>query len=131
MKYTPTHRSIQDGSDAMEVKLPGLTFALMNEAGCYWEADPAEWRAVDPEDPYGYMPEVETATYHGITKAECLTCGYVTTSVTTMEMWNDYGVTCIEGDHEAGVSRWTLQDGTVRVVVQDAEGDLETYIKEV
>ncbi len=59
--YTPTHRSIQDGSDAMAVDVSGIKFALMNEDGECWEADPMEWKAVDPENPYGYMEGVTYA----------------------------------------------------------------------
>jgi hypothetical protein len=70
------------------------------------------------------------ATYHGIVKVECLICGYVTTNVTTMEMWNDYGSTCMEENHERGATRWTLKDGTVRVVTQNTEGDLAHYTEE-
>jgi hypothetical protein len=71
-----------------------------------------------------------TQTYHGITKVECLKCGHVTTEVTEMEMWNDYGATCMKEQHETGATRWWLADGTVRVVVQNAEGDLDHYTEE-
>jgi hypothetical protein len=71
-----------------------------------------------------------TQTYHGITKVECLKCDYITTEVTEMEMWNDYGSNCMKGNHETGATRWWLADGTVRVVIQNAEGDLDHYIEE-
>lgn len=57
-KYVPTHRSIQDGSDAMKSDLSGPGFFLVNEDGLEFEADPMEWKEVDPADPYGYMEGV-------------------------------------------------------------------------
>lgn len=43
--YKPTHWSINDGSNAMQIDLgPGLY--LINEDGDAWQADPAEWRTV-------------------------------------------------------------------------------------
>lgn len=55
-KYVPTHRSIQDGSDAMKSDLSDTGgFFLVNEDGFEFEADPMEWREVDPADPWGYM----------------------------------------------------------------------------
>lgn len=63
---------------------------------------------------------VRTATYHGIVRAKCLTCGYESTDVTEMSMWNDYGVDCIKNDCE-GISEWEMIDG--RVMRVDTEGN--------
>lgn len=55
------------------------------------------------------------ATYHGIVRAKCLTCGYESRDVGELELWNDYGVDCIKRDCR-GQSEWELVDGTVSVV---------------
>lgn len=69
-------------------------------------------------------PPLQQATYHGIVKVECLTCGYETTNVEDMEVWNDLGVACLKLPHAGGTVRWTLADGTVRITTQNLEGEL-------
>lgn len=59
-------------------------------------------------------------TYHGITRAKCLTCGYEARAtdeggVTTLELWNDYGLACIQNECQ-GASEWSLADGTTNTV---------------
>lgn len=64
------------------------------------------------------------ATYHGITKAFCLTCGFATSDDTTLEMWNDYG-DCVgpahAEDHETAL--WVLEDGSITRVSHDDDGE--------
>jgi hypothetical protein len=66
-----------------------------------------------------------TATYHGIIKIRCDICGYETTDVAEMEMWNDYGVSCIlSADRDtcsgqAGRTTFWMADGTVNTVDSD------------
>ena len=45
--YRATHWSIHDGSDAMEIVVPGNLFVLINEDGESWAADPADWRTAE------------------------------------------------------------------------------------
>lgn len=62
-------------------------------------------------------------TYHGITRIECYTCNYVSTEVTEMELWNDYGVVCMRCDTKVGKTEFTMSDGTVTIVTTDAAGE--------
>jgi len=61
------------------------------------------WAKQQP--PTFLVPDV--ATYHGIIKAECHACGYTSTSVYTLEAWNDYGPTCPECEFQTGSATWT------------------------
>lgn len=66
------------------------------------------------------------STYHGITKALCLTCGYVSDDDTTLEMWNDYG-DCPNPAHDddSETTLWVLEDGSIARVSHDDEGNLD------
>lgn len=62
------------------------------------------------------------ATYHGIVKAVCLSCGEVTTDVTALEIMNDAppGPDCLRcGVHDI---LWTLEDGR-RSITQDLDDE--------
>lgn len=63
------------------------------------------------------------ATYHGITKALCLTCGYASNDDTTLEMWNDYG-DCPSPAHseDTETTLWVLSDGSIARVSHSDEG---------
>lgn len=77
-------------------------------------------------------------TYHGITKAECLICGYSTTDDETLELWNDGSVpcpSCSPGWGERGASRWEYVDGPPKVCVMYPDTDepgataLEVFVR--
>lgn len=71
------------------------------------------------------------ATYHGIVKAECLGCEYSTEDDFTLELWNDAPMWghCPECGMRKGFTRWTLADGTVRLIEHD-EHERRDYIEE-
>lgn len=67
------------------------------------------------------------ATYHGIVRAECLTCGLITTSRLLMEQWNDLGQhdgICVEQ-----FVHWTMLDGSVSITEKDRDGNLVRVYK--
>lgn len=95
--------------------------ALRNETnlGGAWQVttEPVWGAGAEPTDD----ADDEGPTYHGIVRAKCLTCGYESRKKTELELWNDYGVACIDNPDHKGASEWELTDGTVSVV--PAEGD--------
>jgi len=68
----------------------------------------------------------ETATtYHGIVKAECLSCHKVTTDAMSLEAMNDLDPMCdVCGARHV---RWTLADGTVSDTQEDEDGNGHTH----
>lgn len=66
------------------------------------------------------------ATYHGIAKALCLTCGFVSDDESTLEMWNDYG-NCPGPRHDVDeeTTLWVLADGTVARIFDDYDATNE------
>jgi len=73
----------------------------------------------------------DVATYHGITKAECHACGYTSTDVGTLELWNDLSSTCPRCEFQTGSVTWTtLHDGAETLTFKDGEmvelADLDT-----
>lgn len=84
------------------------------------EQDPStfEWYHTRIED--GSHSAEPQATYHGITKAVCLNCGKVTTSVTDLEVMNDLDPTCECGVHD---TLWSLQDGTRSITTGDGDSN--------
>lgn len=111
---------MRDGQeDEPVVELPNTDgLYALGAFGWVWSEDE------DPTTSQHYPADVIVkATYHDIVRAKCLTCAHEVRAtdeggVTTLELWNDYGVDCIANDCE-GASEWELADGTVSVVTTD------------
>jgi hypothetical protein len=72
--------------------------------------------------------DTKPPTYHGIMRAECLTCFFVSDDRVELELWNDYGVACPKCNTDVGSTRWWLQDGTVKTTHQDQDGHITERI---
>ena len=69
------------------------------------------------------------ATYHGITKATCLSCNKITTDVSTLEIMNDLDNLCDCGDR---FTEWQTNDGTVITCeIKDHKGNTHQFREEL
>lgn len=67
--------------------------------------------------------ENTNATYHGITQIVCLECGYVSTNVDEMELWNDLYGECPKNDCKVNVISTNLNGNQTHVMwVYDENG---------
>lgn len=69
------------------------------------------------------------ATYHGITKATCLSCGKITTDVITLELMNDLDYLCECGQRFA---KWESNNGnSITIEIQDYKGNSHYFREEI
>lgn len=69
------------------------------------------------------------ATYHGITKATCLTCGEETTDISDLELMNDLDNLCNLCDTR--FTKWETNDGSVITFeITDFKGNTYNFREE-
>lgn len=67
-------------------------------------------------------------TYHGIVYARNLACDHASANTSTLEMWNDYGATCMVCDTTASRILWVLSDDTVKITEQNEDGTVSDMV---
>lgn len=70
------------------------------------------------------------ATYHGITKATCLSCDKITTDISELELMNDLDDLCDCGDR---FTQWEDKDGKIVITceVKDKKGNTYNFREEL
>ena len=72
---------------------------------------------------------MKTATYHGITKATCLSCGKKTTDISELEILNDLDSLC---ECNARFTKWETTEGTFTTMeMEDYQGNTYNFREEV
>jgi hypothetical protein len=72
---------------------------------------------------------MRTATYHGITKATCLSCGKKTTDIAELEILNDLDNLC---ECNARFTKWETTKGTfITIEMEDYQGNTHNFREEV
>lgn len=74
--------------------------------------------------------QIMNATYHGITKATCLSCGKETKNISELELLNDLDSLCdICGTR---FTKWQTTEGTfITYEVEDFQGNSHNFREEV
>jgi hypothetical protein len=69
------------------------------------------------------------ATYHGITKATCLSCNKITTDISELELMNDLDNLCSCGDR---FTQWEDKDGGIIITceIEDFKGNRHYFREE-
>lgn len=69
------------------------------------------------------------ATYHGITKAICLSCDKITTEISELEIMNDLDNLCDCGDR---FTEWETKEGNfITCEVEDFRGNRHYFREEI
>jgi DNA-directed RNA polymerase subunit RPC12/RpoP len=73
---------------------------------------------------------MKNATYHGITKATCLSCGTETTEISELEMMNDLDNRCDSCDTR--FTKWETKEGVfVTYEARDHKGNNYYFREEI
>jgi len=72
---------------------------------------------------------MKNATYHGITKATCLTCGKITTDTSELEMMNDLDNLCF--NCKTRFTKWESTSGnSITCEMEDFDGKTHYFREE-
>lgn len=73
---------------------------------------------------HGEAPKAPRATYHGLVRAKCRTCGTEVTDIDAVEAWNDIEPSCACDDDAVRVYEWEDADGKLTLTrLHDSDVD--------